>query len=209
MVIRVLVFGKTGVGKSSLIKLLTGNQTIITKQGSVGCTEVYKDFDFEDYKFFDTAGLNEPIGGTVPGKEAIEQLVNLLQSFRDGLSLILYVRKCEAFTQLDEANLKLMSHITKKEIPMICINTGAENEKNLNDWWTSSKTEISKFFNFSDGCSVCCIDEIKNKIFTKMYELMRNESKNLIWKIIREKKAKYPVIVFTEKNWIRNSLLDV
>jgi predicted GTPase len=213
MVIRVLVFGRTGVGKSSLIKLLTGIQTIRTNQGFAGCTEVYKDFDFEDYKFFDTAGLNEPIGGTVPGKEAIEQLVKLLLSFREGLSLLIYVRTCEAFTQLDEANLKLMSHIIKKKIPSICINTFADYEENVNDWWTRSKMEfqrrVKEYLNFSDGCSVCCIDEIKNRSLTTLLEPFRNESKNLIWEKIRANKANEPVVILTEKDWIRNIVLDI
>jgi predicted GTPase len=209
MVVVVLVFGKTAVGKSSLIKLLTGDQTIRTQQEYVGCTEVFKDFNFEDYKFYDTAGLNEPIEGTVPGKEAIKQLVKLLHSFRDGLSLIIYVRKCEVFTQLDEANLKLMSHITKKAIPIICINTFAENETNLNDWWIRSEKGMKEYFNFNDGCSVCCIDEIKNKRLEQVYESCRNESKNLIWEKIRDNKTNAPVVLITENSWIRNILLDV
>ena len=77
---RILIYGTTGVGKSALIKLITGIQTIETGDSASGCTKdasPYK-FNFEteftksnretstesekigDCILNDTAGLNEP-----------------------------------------------------------------------------------------------------------------------------------------------------
>ena len=44
----------------------------------------------------------------------------------------------------------------KDGVPLICVNTGCEN--NMNWWKEEKKNENITQFKFKDGCSVCCID---------------------------------------------------
>ncbi len=75
---KVLIFGKTNVGKTSLCNLLLGCNEA-TSSSAMGCTFETKCLTGSDplgnnYAFWDTCGLNEPSGGTVDKKKAILKL---------------------------------------------------------------------------------------------------------------------------------------
>lgn len=57
------LLGKTGAGKSSLIRFLTGNEEITIGNGFRPCTETSQSYDFPDHdpwiRFLDTRGLSE------------------------------------------------------------------------------------------------------------------------------------------------------
>ena len=101
-IIKVLIFGKTNVGKTSLCNLLLGCNEA-TSASAMGCTFESKcptglDELGNYYAFSDTCWLNEPSGGRVEKKKAIQKLIELIKGLNDGLNLILYLRKDEALT---------------------------------------------------------------------------------------------------------------
>ncbi len=49
-----------------------------------------------------------------------------------------------------------MKCLLKDGVPLICVNTGCEN--NMNWWKEEKKNENITQFNLKDGCSLCCID---------------------------------------------------
>ena len=117
---RVMVFGSTGQGKSSLINLLSGRFDAAT--GS----DVMKGVTFETsdiaakspdgvcYTFVDTVGLNEADDGRVKAIDAFIQLTSLLQNAKSqGFSLALMVTRGsrlsdQAFVQNYEIFVKCM-----------------------------------------------------------------------------------------------------
>ena len=89
---RVLVFGSSGVGKTSLLNNVTGEHHD-TSSLATGCTFEtghYKQFSFKGniYEFVDTVGLNEGSLGTFSNKVAIANLLKLITSNREGFNLM-------------------------------------------------------------------------------------------------------------------------
>jgi predicted GTPase len=157
--IKILIFGKTNVGKTSLCNLLLGCNEA-TSASAMGCTFETKSHSGSDelgnnYVLWDTCGLNEPSGGKVDKKEAILKLIKLIKRLKDGLSLILYVRKAEALTELDQKNLELITVFTEDKIPVLIVNTNADNEKNVMNWWDRN-VDIFKKNRFCRWCICLC-----------------------------------------------------
>jgi small GTP-binding protein len=65
----VVIFGDSGVGKSSLINMLTGGEAVKTSSSAIGCTfqSSRRDLAIDGQKFniWDTAGLDEGTYGRV------------------------------------------------------------------------------------------------------------------------------------------------
>src|SRR4051812_6751705 len=101
--IRVLVFGATGIGKTSLCNALTGKARP-TDSGARGITaksHLYPPFQYGDSKIevIDTVGLHESSDGTVPADKAVVELIQLLEKARDGFSLLVHVARASRITQ--------------------------------------------------------------------------------------------------------------
>ena len=93
--IRVLVFGATGTGKTSVCNVLTGHNRP-TSNGPLGQTSKthrYNGFNTHDIRIeiIDTVGLHESDLGTVPAEKAVLQLVELLENSKDGFNLLIHV----------------------------------------------------------------------------------------------------------------------
>src|SRR5215471_18818510 len=94
----VIIFGESGVGKSSIINMLGEEgaadiaQVSDQAMGVTFSTKPYKRNIFEkDYQIFDTIGLNEGSHGTVKAADAIEKLWKLMIQLSDGVNLVVFV----------------------------------------------------------------------------------------------------------------------
>ncbi|KAH3732686.1 GTP-binding protein [Pelomyxa schiedti] len=138
---RVLVFGACGQGKTSLLNELLGTH-METSSGAVGCT--FKTTTCEPHVppgggapvvFIDTAGLNEADHGTVPGREAVKNLLEFLRSNREGFNLMVMVHRCGRLDSLFGNNYDLfVKGLVNNSVPVIFVTTGCENEENLDSW---------------------------------------------------------------------------
>ena len=221
MTTRIIVFGSSGVGKSSLIKLIT-NIKIDTSDASRGCTENVTPylFNFEnatsglnisneeskgettkilgDIIIHDTPGLNESEqGATVGPMEAIEKLFDLIKSLRNGLNLLIYVKKKGPTTQTDDKNLQLVKFMINKNVPCVCVITECETSMG---WWEKEKKETSlSQFKFKDGCSVCCIDlEKLEPDDASFYVGKRDVSKIKLLNLIKKNISPKPHVLYDD-----------
>ena len=101
--IRVLVFGATGTGKTSLCNTLT-DKIRPTDNGAKGITaksHLYAAFKTGEcaVEIIDTVGLHESSHGTVPAEQAVVQLIELLEKARDGFSLLVHVTRASRITK--------------------------------------------------------------------------------------------------------------
>jgi len=148
--IRVLVFGTTGIGKTSLCNTLTGKARP-TDNGARGVTaksHLYSPFQTSGCKIeiIDTVGLHESSHGTVPADQAVVDLIALLEKARDGFSLLIHVARASRITkEHDDDFTFFVDKLTQKNIPVILAVTGCENEHPMQAWVQRNQEAFNRF----------------------------------------------------------------
>ncbi|KAH7926915.1 P-loop containing nucleoside triphosphate hydrolase protein [Leucogyrophana mollusca] len=147
----VIVFGESGVGKSSLINLIAEKPVAKTSSDAVGCTFGHVSYPMEiegeTYMLWDTAGLDEGTSGTIPAAKAEEQLRIFLRGLTpNGIDLLIY---CVRGTRIRKALLRnytiFYSAICRKKVPVVLVVTGLENsEGDMEEWWVTNERELRK-----------------------------------------------------------------
>lgn len=148
--IRVLVFGATGTGKTSLCNALTG-KVRPTDNGAKGITaksHLYPAFQSGECKIeiIDTVGLHESSHGTVPAEQAVVELIELLEKARDGFSLLVHVTRASRITKEHDDDYKFfVEKMTQSSIPVILAVTGCENEHPMTSWVERNREAFARF----------------------------------------------------------------
>ena len=132
----VLIFGSCGAGKSSLVNTIAGQTIAETSASTRGKTLTFECFKvvFKNVvlNIWDTAGLNEPENGSVPHKDAIRQILALLDSLSrsNGVHLLIHVVRWENRTnEMFKSNLELFSHIIcQSKVPCVVAYTHLERD---------------------------------------------------------------------------------
>ena len=155
----IVVFGESGVGKSSLINLIVGRSIAATSSGAKGCTFDHKKYELQvddtQYAIWDTAGLDEGAYGTVPAEIAEEHLKQLLRDLTraNGIHLLVYCVRATRLRKTLLSNYNLFySAICRKKVPIVAVVTGLENyEEEMADWWIANETEFASLKMHFDG----------------------------------------------------------
>lgn len=155
----IVVFGESGVGKSSLINLIAGRSIAATSSGAKGCTFHHKKYELQLddalYAIWDTAGLDEGTYGTVPAEIAEENLKRLLRDLTraNGVHLLMYCVRASRLRKTLLSNYNLFySAICRKKVPIVIVVTGLENyEEQMADWWAANETEFATLKMHFDG----------------------------------------------------------
>lgn len=157
--IRVLVFGTTGTGKTSLCNNLTRGARPVDNgpKGVTSKTHIYPIFTSGDaqIEIIDTAGLNEAIEGTVKPEEAIKQIMLLLQSAAEGFSILVHVMRMGRLTKDHEADYKFfVESMALSKIPSILAVTGCENEHPMSSWPERHRSSFERYA-YGDIVATC------------------------------------------------------
>ncbi|KAF8557973.1 hypothetical protein OG21DRAFT_1434097 [Imleria badia] len=148
----VIVFGESGVGKSSVINMIAGKHITRTSNDAVGCTfrcHCYQVLlDGLSLNLWDTVGLDEGTEGTVPARQAESSLKAFLHQITrwNGIDLLLY---CVRGTRVRQALLRnyniFYAAICRKKVPVALVVTGLENyEGDMEGWWTEHEKDLMK-----------------------------------------------------------------
>lgn len=159
MRIRILVFGATGVGKTSLCNALAGGRRA-TDSGPLGVTaksHLYAPFSVGDavIEVVDTVGLHESVHGTVPPDQAVQQLIDLLQKSKDGFSLLVHVTRASRITQSHDQDYEFfVEKLMQKKVPVLLAVTGCENEDPMTNWVERHHQAFDRF-GYAELISTC------------------------------------------------------
>jgi len=196
MCYRVLVFGSSGVGKSSVINNLTGS-TFRTINALRGCTFNTANTDpilrnGKEYIFYDTAGLNESDKGTVSAKDAINNLIFLLSSKQHGFNLLIMVHRGIILKHTEQNYQLFVKCLCDEKIPCICVVTGMEQEyedETTGDWLKTNQPEFKmRGINIAD---------VIPTVFSSLrsYANLRKSCANLVWTSIETHTKQEPYMV--------------
>jgi len=160
----VVVFGETGVGKSSVVNMILGRDEAKISDKADGCTfdsTVYPvEIDGARYNLYDTAGLNEESSGTVDGAKAVANLYSLVKSlsYAGGINLLVLVVRCSRLTETMQKNYKLFHHgFCESKVPIVIVVTGCENvEPKMDGWWEQNEERFKKADMNFDGYACVC-----------------------------------------------------
>ena len=185
----VIIFGETGVGKSSLINMIAPTASAAVSNAAIGCTfeSVPYDAELSDHKYrlWDTAGLNEGEYGNVSADRAIESLQELVQSLKDGgVSLLVYCIRGSRLRDIVKINYDIFhTIICDGKVPIVVVITGLENEDDMEDWWLDNASDFDRRGMQFRGHA--CITTTKGKIM-KSGEHMFQEEYNRSVELVRE-----------------------
>ncbi|KAJ8592417.1 hypothetical protein M405DRAFT_52666, partial [Rhizopogon salebrosus TDB-379] len=191
----VIVIGEAGAGKSSIINMIAGTRLAETSNGADGCTFQHHSYILpvhgRNFKFFDTMGLDEAKGGAMERSVAISKLYKLITGLdRDGgISLLMFCMREPRIKHTTQRNWKVFHEIIcKKQVPIILVVTGLENEENSMDaWWWDNRGKFEHQGIHPDDTA--CITAIRGRTlkdgcraFDDQYEESQAKILNMILK---------------------------
>lgn len=156
--INVILFGETGVGKSSLINLIAGREVATISADVRGCTMESKEYIFKigyaQLHMWDTVGLDEAELGSSGYLSAVEKAVQLIKSLNaaGGISLLLFCIRGNRITATLQSNYRLFYEVLgRKEVPVALVITHLERELNMEDWWPRNEKFLERYGIMSVG----------------------------------------------------------
>ncbi|KAF9222624.1 hypothetical protein BS17DRAFT_818427 [Gyrodon lividus] len=150
--INIILFGETGVGKSSVINLIAGKEVAKVSSDVDGCTMASTPYDVtlgnKKIRIFDTVGLEEPQMGVNGYLAAIEKAHKLIQSLGagGGVHLLLFCMRGGRITATVQSNYRLFCEfLCNKKVPVALVFTGLEREVDMENWWTRNESHIRRY----------------------------------------------------------------
>lgn len=150
--VNIVLFGETGVGKSSVINLIAGRQVASVSPDAEGRTLSSRRYSFpvggRTFHIWDTAGLEQPEMGAVGYMAAIEGALTLIQELakQGGLDLLLFCMRGNRVTATTQSNYRLFYEVLcRSQVPIALVVTHLEREPDMNAWWTRNVASLEKY----------------------------------------------------------------
>ena len=150
--LNIVLFGETGVGKSSVINLIAGRPIAKTSPDADGCTMHSQDYRFDlgprQISIWDTVGLEEPQIGVNGYYSAIIKAYSLIRKLNEagGVDLLLFCIRGNRITATTQSNYRLFYEVLcDKQVPIALVITHLEREPRMEDWWERNKDNISRY----------------------------------------------------------------
>ncbi|KIJ67529.1 hypothetical protein HYDPIDRAFT_108361 [Hydnomerulius pinastri MD-312] len=147
----VVLFGETGVGKSSVINLIAGEKIATISGGLEAGTLDYRGYTLRvgrnQIRIYDTVGLNEPDIGITGYAKAVENASRLVHSLHQegGVNLLLFCIQASRVSDALKSNYRLFHEfLCEKQVPIVLIVTHLENEQRMDDWWVRNERTLGE-----------------------------------------------------------------
>ncbi|KIK99110.1 hypothetical protein PAXRUDRAFT_823147 [Paxillus rubicundulus Ve08.2h10] len=212
----IIIFGDSGVGKSSLINMLAGHKAAKTSSSVMGCTFQSSHYritiDDETFHIWDTAGLDEGTHGRVPADVAEKHLAKLLQDLgnANGIHLLVYCIRGSSVRKALARNYTIFySAICRKKVPIVAVVTGLENEPcSMEDWWITGEKDLARYkMRFHAHACVTTLD--MQRVASTPLEERSKQSQHAVRKLIIDNCRRVPSQPSDTNILIKAALLDL
>jgi len=164
----VIVFGESGVGKSSIINLIVDSQVAKTSPDADACTTRTLSYDViiggNKYRLWDTPGLNGGTLGLFRAAIAERKLKTFLRKVlsKNEPSLLIYCVRASRATRALVYHYQTIRLVTDESaVPMVIVINGLENSRgDMETWWGNNVTALSNHgMQFVDHACITSIDD--------------------------------------------------
>ncbi|OAX36644.1 P-loop containing nucleoside triphosphate hydrolase protein [Rhizopogon vinicolor AM-OR11-026] len=211
--INIIVFGESGVGKSSIINMLMGEPVAAVSNQAVGCT--YESNKFRaiiagrEVMLYDTAGLNEAEAGTVSPEQAVQNLRSLVTELKT-VNLLVYCIRGTRFRKIMADNYEMFCNTicgSDRKVPVVLVVTGLENEENMDDWWEYNKVDFDEM----EFRGHACITATRGRVFRDgsgyIFQDLYDGSKEKVTRLLEDHAFESSVTIVPPKNTSTSILL--
>jgi len=159
-----------------LINLLARNYIAKASSGVFGCTtpshcyDISPNADHTQYTFWDTAGLNEGEQGTVPTRDDLDLLYDLVKDIRN-INLVMYcVRGARSFTDITRVHYDLFWGIMcEGRVPIVLVVPGLSQESDMDQWWTNYGKDVKGMGMTFEGHACVTTTKGRNNLYEREY----------------------------------------
>ncbi|CAF3668816.1 unnamed protein product [Rotaria sp. Silwood1] len=171
----VVIFGESGVGKSSIINMLFNRDIANTSDAAIGCTfesKLYKGTrDGYSFNIYDTAGLNESDKGRVKPDQAVGNLMKLVGHLEEGIHLLIMCMRKGRINNAIANNYQLFyDGIFGKNVPIILVVTHCELDDPIDSWKINNQSLLKSKFKMDFNDIICVTTLNKGKHAVKFQE---------------------------------------
>ena len=213
----ILIVGDVGVGKSSLVNLIAGDDRAITSSGAKSCTlhsqEYVVTLDGVEFALHDTAGLHEAQGNmkTSDYLDAIHQAYGLISRLErsGGISLLVFCMKGGRISITMQQTYNLFVEVLcNRQVPVVIAVTHLEMFDDMEEWWRENDGAIKEYGLRSLGHACITTTRGYRNIFSDKFEQSREVIQKLLldysgrigWK--EEKASWVKRVVLHMRTWL-------
>lgn len=209
----ILIVGDVGVGKSSLVNLIAGEERAITSSGAKSCTlhsqEHIVRLDGVEFALHDTAGLHEAQGHMKPTEylDAIYQAYALISRLErsGGISLLVFCMKGGRISITTQQTYNLFVKVLcNHQVPVVIAVTHMEMHDPMEQWWIENEKAIQEYRLRSHGHACITTTRGYRGVFSDKYE----QSREIIQKLLLDYSSR---VVWREEkgNWVKRVVLHM
>ena len=184
---RILVFGTSGAGKTNMLNELTGIpfDDGHSEEGSVFKIRQYPPVNRNNvvYEFFDIDGISKTHRDKLTFAEIQENINNLLQCFKGGFNLLIFVTKSGTIHEsAKDEYIMFADRITKQKVPVLGVVTNCENIEPMSRWVVDNENAfLTNGMKFSGMVATCFL---KGGRLEEAARPLREESVKTVWDAI-------------------------
>ena len=208
-----ILFGESGVGKSSVINLVVGNSEAVVSSRLEGCTLDYRSYKINtglhQFLVWDTVGFNGMHLEHNVCEKAIENAVHLVQDLhkRGGVDLLVFCKKEGRLTRSELNSFRLFQEVLcEGQVPVAFIITHLEHQNPMEEWWAENEKGLLKFFNLKAGAVAghACITSIAPENLNGDPRLCekRSESRQSVQAMLEDSISYGSAFIKDERIWV-------